>query len=172
MVTSSAARSRTGSSSVATSRAGSRRAKSQSAVDDSAQHSPIILASESSDANRNVDCDVEMLDQEEALEKRWFKEVLIHEPDGFDRKDYEFLDSIVHKVLEEEVDENGLAYRVRFRDRHEETVSTPICLHLLITGRPLSTLAVMTRSSGYLIMSLLYFVTYPSPPSPLHPNVT
>lgn len=133
MVTSSAARSRTGSSSVATSRPGSRRAESQSAVEDSAQPSPIHLASESPDANSNADSDAEMLDQEEGPEKRWFKEVLIEEPEGFDRNDYELLDSIVDKVLEEEVDENGLVYKVRFRDRHEGTVSIPICLYPLIT---------------------------------------
>lgn len=132
MVTSSAARSRTGSSSVATSRTGSRRAKSQSAVEESAQHSPIKLASESDDANSNAESDVEMLDQEEGPERRWLREVLIYEPEGFDRNEYEFLDSIVDKVLEEEVDENGLEYRVRFRDTHVGTVSIPIYLRPLI----------------------------------------
>lgn len=128
MVTRSTARSLTGSSSVATSRSGSRRAKSPSAVEDDTQHSPINLASESPDANSNADSDVEMLGQDEGPEKKWFKEIVIDEPEGFDRSDYEFLDSIVDKVLEEEVDENGLGYRVRFRDRHEDTVSIPIYL--------------------------------------------
>ncbi|TID16567.1 putative glucose transporter rco-3 [Venturia nashicola] len=130
MVTSSAARSRTGSSSVATSRTSSRRANSRSAVEDTAQYSPINLASESPGANSNADSDVDMLDEEEGPAKRWFKEVLIDEPGGFDRTGYEFLDSIVDKVLEEEVDENGLGYRVRFRDRHEGTVSFDKLLEL------------------------------------------
>lgn len=45
---------------------------------------------------------------------------MIDKLEGFDKSDYEFLDSIVDKVLEEEMDENGLGYRVRFRDRHED----------------------------------------------------
>lgn len=153
MITSSAARSRTGSSSVATSRTGNRRPGNQSAVEDSAQHSPINLASESDDANSNTDSDVEMLDQEDSPEKRWFKEVVIDEPEGFDRNNYEFLDSIVDKVLEEEVDANGLAYRVRFRDTHVGTVSIPSSLYIDICQSSLLCHDLQAQVS--LIMSLI-----------------
>jgi len=125
MVTSSAARSRTGSSSVATSRSGSRRNKSRSVAEASAQPALIILASESPDANSNADSNVEMLDQEEGASRR-LRAVTIDQPEGFDRDEYELLDTIVAKVLEEEIDETGLAYKVRFRDTHVENVSTPV----------------------------------------------
>lgn len=128
MVTSSAARSRMASSSVATTRTGSRRAESQSIAEASGQNSPITLASESPQANSNAVSDVDMLDQEEGM-KRWFKEVLIEEPEGFHPANYELLDTVVDKVLEEEMDENGFGYRVRFKDTHVGTVSAALFVH-------------------------------------------
>jgi hypothetical protein len=62
-----------------------------------------------------------MLDQDEGT--RRFTTITIKRPVDFDKDDYETLDVIVAKVLEEEVDETGLAYRVRFGDTHVETVS-------------------------------------------------
>lgn len=62
-----------------------------------------------------------MLEQEE--ETRSFKTVAITRPVDFNRDDYETLDIIVAKVLEEQMDDTGLSYSVRFRDTHMETVS-------------------------------------------------
>jgi hypothetical protein len=131
MVTSSAARSRTGSSSVATSRTASRRAKSQPVPEASAQPSPVSLASESPDANRDADSDVEIVDQEEGVKR--FIAVTIEQPVDFDRNEYELLDTIVAKVLEEVTDETDLAYKVRFKDTHVETVSVPDCSPLSLS---------------------------------------
>jgi hypothetical protein len=102
-----------------------------------------------------------MLDQEQ--EKRVFKTVAITRPVDFNRDDYETLDTIVAKVFEEQMDDTGLSYSVRFRDTHMETVSPLISLPPWVFESALNgtfscpykrAITSHSPSSGYPFMSL------------------